>query len=339
MTPRCDNPACSFNDGGPCALAASLDDGMACPHLGAVPAATMAEPAPREPYVGRFWSGAAFGRDDAWAALWGRDPRLIVVAGEEEVGKTALLVSMWVELANGHAAQEWRVAGSKTLFGWHSLSQAAFGWSRTGMPMVPRTNLADVRQPGFLELELTRDLGHHITTVLLTDFPGEWFETLIHQPALAALQLPVFRRADGLIVVVDLPRLGSSKDYVEETSLLIERFADIAPGVPLAIVWSKCDELDLPPGPAADQAFGDARLRRRVDQLCHLAGRAFRRQMGFATSACVPSRAEFAPRRTLDPLLWLLSASSPAAGDPPWEAPRPQRGDPFLWMRERRRVG
>ena len=93
---RCPNPACTWNDGGPCVRAASIMPGAVCPDLGGPPfrdnagAATSPEaatstvatakgsPPADKPYDGRFWVGSALGLEELWHALWGPDRKSVV---------------------------------------------------------------------------------------------------------------------------------------------------------------------------------------------------------------------------------------------------------------------
>lgn len=348
MSQRCANGACTWNDGGPCARSASLPPGDDCPDLGTAPIRTPAGAyetgagagTPGEDSEGttphKFWMGTALGIDELALTLWGPDPRLFLCAGSENAGKTSLLVGIWIELANGRAANSsWRFAGSRSLRGWTQIADAAFSWKEEASHIVPRTSIADVRQPSFLHLHLSQDLGETSTQVLLSDLPGEWFERWSIRRDAGAEYLPLLPRVDGSLLVVDTPRLLKDDQYLDECKLLRDRIRESAGSGarPVALVLTKADLVDLEASvwTPATMTQWNPRLLKRVRELAD--GFTKSESIGiFSTS--ILSVGGLAPRGTLAPLLWLIGATIHQTVPNVSLAPRHSSGHPFGWVRE-----
>jgi hypothetical protein len=191
--------------------------------------------------------------------------RFIAVLGSFNAGKTSLLASFFLQLAQGQAKDlPYRFASSLTLKGFRDLAERANQWS--GSPtegIVPRT-VTETRR--FLHLGLRpshpRDDRH--LDVLISDLPGEWTRDWIRiENEAAQRRFDFLPRANGFMVVVDSHTLlkdkGNQKDA--ETSRVLRRITDLArspstngPRRGLALVLSKLDliidEVE-PPSPEA----------------------------------------------------------------------------------------
>lgn len=340
----CKNPACAYGQTGICVNAVRLGPSGMCPDLGAIPGeeeedgteaadAGGDEAAEEKPAAGpALWSGAALGLDSAREEGWHPDRRLFLVAGAENAGKTCLLVATWVSLANRTPPVPWRFAGSWTLLGWQQLASKAFEWPGGGIRVLPHTTMADTRSAGFLHLELSRDRGDTRTSVLITDFPGEWFDRWVVDADAPIDRLDGFGRPTGLYFCLDLPRVRSEPDYVEWSILLAALIERTWPDVPIAITLTKCDQVGpTPPNPSV--GWPD-RVQRRLDKVLCTFGLPRPSRQVFATAAFHAPLSEGVPAGVVEPLLWLLDQARTPAPDAPVTLPaaRPEETDYFAAM-------
>lgn len=338
MSGRCTNPECGYPDT-PCLRRAEFADWeRECPELQAalgpatvsptepppehVPAA--AQPAPRPPEPGRFWTGHALGSREVFSLLTDNPPRLVAVAGREDAGKTTLLVSQYLRIAQGGAPGV-RFCGSRTLRGWDQLADAAWEWSgEPGLRIVPRTSLGSHREPGLLHLSFKRRWGGdsravlpQVSELLLTDFPGEWFERWTANVAYER-DMPWLARVEVFWVVVDAPRLLSDRKAGRDARTLVNRVLDRASdGRPVALVLTKIDDVQAPAqAERRDPAAWPGRLGEQLQALLS----EFERHTGpkaFFPVAAFPGRAgEAPPEGVLDPLRFALESSRPDAARP-----------------------
>jgi GTPase SAR1 family protein len=197
--------------------------------------------------------------------LWRTPARLIAVLGSYNVGKTCLLTSFFLQLANGQRASfPYRFASSLTLHGFRDLMEHADEWTgKDESYIVPRTSIgADTVLPrSFLHVGLRPEAPYderHIH-MLLSDIPGEWVKAWTgHAKDTISRHMAFIQRCDAFIVLADAEALmekgGGRTDT--EVSLLIRRIAEdtqnIHPRPPLALVLSKFDRVVhavLPPPP------------------------------------------------------------------------------------------
>jgi hypothetical protein len=117
--------------------------------------------------------------------------------------------------------------------------------------LADHTVLADPRKPAFMHLALDRPAqpGKRVE-LLISDLPGEWSSELVNR-ADAAKRFEFLERADAVVVVVEGPRISQKTSrHVEvmNVKLLLQRLAEsvkVDPQVPLVLLVSKCDELDM----------------------------------------------------------------------------------------------
>jgi len=200
---------------------------------------------------------------------------LLGIIGPRDAGKTCLLGSFFLQLANGQRdGFAYRFASSLTLHDFRELAQRAAAWS--GSPdenVVDHTTIQDELKPRlFLHLGLRpeddRDDRH--LDVLLSDLPGEWFKHWSETADDATLQRMRFvRRCDAFLVLADAAALmakGSGK-LDNELSGILRRLVDVAgpltPKPAVALVFSKFDRVieEVPEG-----ARGMATMRQWRDE-------------------------------------------------------------------------
>ena len=261
---RCNNPDCTLPEGGRCARLSEFPDPLAdCVDL--VRADRPSE-APRETAtMSAPWSGRHLDTSEAERLLSRTPARLIAVLGPYNAGKTCLLTSFFLQLANGQRDTfPYRFASSLTLHGVRELMERANQWTGQGdEDIVQHTTVgADVLRPSsFLHVGLRPENpqdDRHID-VLLTDIPGEWVKAWTGRiDEVSRRRMAFIQRCDAFVVLADASALlrpgGGQSDG--ETALLVRRIEEMTRGIeprpPLALVLSKFDRVVhtvLPPPP------------------------------------------------------------------------------------------
>lgn len=264
---RCIRPDCTLPQSGRCAREAEFPDPVTlCPELARelqapdLPAKVASVPptppeastAPIGSQDDEPWRGRHLNASEATALLQRSPARLIAVLGAHDAGKTCLLASFFLQLANGQRGSlPYRFASSLSLFGWRDFVERARLWEgeahREIVGHTPRNDEPDAGH--FLHLGLrpeNSDDERHID-FLFTDLPGEWIgEWGVSKNPTTQRRLPFLQRADGFIVVVDASALLSEEGLKldSRTALLVRRIAEAPPRnrrPGLALVLSKLD--------------------------------------------------------------------------------------------------
>lgn len=204
----------------------------------------------------RFWSGNSFGLDGLADLRADSDPRLVVVVGSEDAGKTCLLTAQYLCVSNGgDAVFPYRFAGSHTLRGFENLARANWNWDGAVPTNIPaRTTQQDARTAGFYHLAFKPSLDDNRCTVsnsvrhiVLSDMPGEWFDRW-SQDANDTARMPFLPSSYAFWVVVDLPALSSNRKAARRACALLGRVVDYAAGVrPVSLLLCKSDRLETVP--------------------------------------------------------------------------------------------
>lgn len=284
---ECRNAGCRFPAGGACAQAAEFSNPLGeCPHLvrRAVPNidldmpsdAAIASP-PKIPSLldsilnpsANFdsepapWAGKHLGMQQA-----GIVKSIIAVLGAYDAGKTSLIASFFLQLANGQRdGLPYRFASSLTLLGLHEIVQRAAAWDgRENAEILAHTSRDSAHDnSGFLHLALrpAERTDDRILNIALSDVPGEVVQRWIAIDDSEARQsLPFLQEARAFLVPVDAAKLLGSEGNVldRETSFLLRRLAIPECPRPVALVFSKFDRVIqkvLPP-PAAERLNPEA---------------------------------------------------------------------------------
>lgn len=239
---RCRQPDCTLAIGGRCARADEFTDPLAsCPDLARAagdvaplspkPIEASKPVAPIEVQDAAPWKGRHLSLEEAEALVRRSPARLISVIGPYDAGKTSLMASFFLQIANGqYGTLPYRFASSRTLYGFQDLVERANRWSgRQEEQIVEHTPEEDSRGAGrFLHIGLrprAEKDDRHID-LLLSDVPGEWIaEWGERVDEEAKRRLGFISRSDGFIVVADaaalLGRAGTKMDGTIE--LLIRR--------------------------------------------------------------------------------------------------------------------
>jgi len=201
----------------------------------------------------RFWAGSELGVKDASVIMRARYTHLIGLVGPTGVGKTCFLNALYLKASSSDAPlNRYRFAGSSSLSGFEERARYARIWEEGRIPekLSERTILREPRQPGFMHLRLAKAADPRVIyEILLTDLPGEWFETVIDDAA-SADRLMFLRRADGILFFVDAERLldpSTRHQEVHRSQMLLGRLQEtigIEISLPFTVLIGKTDALE-----------------------------------------------------------------------------------------------
>ena len=212
---------------GPAGQASSLTD------ISAITTPPLEKPIERP----RFPHSLAFSSEELRTLTCGHYHFLAGILGSPKAGKTALLVSLYLLVANGKL-KGYQIADSQTLMGIDDISRGARRWNQGQVPeeMTTHTELADERTAGFLHLRLKRLNDGKMLDLLMPDLPGEWSDSLINHKRTDRLSF--LKSADVLWLTIDGADLVKSRQQVlHRTQLLFQRIkAFLEPQAPKIIV-------------------------------------------------------------------------------------------------------
>lgn len=270
----CGNPDCLFPEGGRCGLL-HKDPLVSCDKLkrraprqtptpeGDIPPNSTKDfpPEEHEPLddTRTPWTGLQLQYSGLLDVTPRALPRIVAVLGPHDAGKTSLLASFFLQLANGQYGDlGYRFASSRTLLAFDELVVRANRWkAQPGEKIVDHTDHSAGAR--FLHLGLrpvrsgergaiVREPRH--VDVLLSDISGEVVMSWSRRTQTADAALMAFvRHADAMLVVADAVRLTepAGRQYDSELAGLLRRVGEIlrdAPRSPsVALVFSKVDGL------------------------------------------------------------------------------------------------
>lgn len=171
----------------------------------------------------RFPHSLAFSSEELRSLTGAHYHFLVGILGSPKAGKTALLVSLYLLVANGKL-EGYQIADSQTLMGIDEISRATRRWNQGQIPeeMTIHTDLPDERTAGFLHLRLKRLNDGKMLDLLLPDLPGEWSDSLIDHKRTDRLSF--LKSADVLWLTIDGVDLVKSRQRVlHRMQLLFQR--------------------------------------------------------------------------------------------------------------------
>ncbi|QOF72502.1 hypothetical protein IG197_05335 [Aminobacter sp. SR38] len=203
--PICSDTACRVQVDGVCRLGNDPVEG--CPHY-AIEMDDIEEPAQeQEPPIAQpvpIWSSEALLLENLVALKRQRQVRTIALVGEQKVGKTTLLASIYGAYCKGPFAGLTFV-GSETLLAFARLQSFALVSSGRGSPTVPRTSRRDPLS--FFHLALARG-GGEVLDLAIADRSGETYTAARTSTDLIST-LAELRHADRVCFLLDGARLAS----------------------------------------------------------------------------------------------------------------------------------
>lgn len=350
---RCQNVDCVVAATGRCARAAEFEDPLAeCPDLDrSVEAARSVQTPASALATGAAapWSGKPLDQGECEALLARTPARLLAVLGLHGAGKTCLLTSFFLQLADGQRGEfPYRFASSLTLHGFGELAERASQWRGQG-EIVGHTPLEDERPGRFLHLGFrpaARSDERHID-VLCNDTHGEIINAFIDRVDERARRLLGFlSRADGFLVIIDAEALFSADGTKQDArnSLLVQRAIDEAKqtgraDIPLALVFTKFDRLPVDQVVPVDRrldprSWGSLGARApRIFAALRRSESAGVRADVFAASAFPRPMQEGQPIGVMAPFHFFLLHADRRRAWSPWESPISDTTSAFAAMR------
>jgi hypothetical protein len=307
------------------------------------PEARPADGASAAPWSGRHMSEAEVDR-----LMWSSPARVFGVVGPFGAGKTCLLTSFFLLLADGQCDRlPYRFAGSRTLYALQTLCQELAQWDGRAGQMVSHTPRGEGPDLGaFLHLGLRpRDLAdERVLDLLLCDIAGEHFTELAsHADANMQARTAFLSRCNGFLFVVDGPALFGERGRRLDAELgrMLGRLVDLLvdrSDTPIALVVSKIDAVPQVPRPRCDGTPPPELRNLLAARAPRLMG-ALRRAddagvpYDFFPVSAIPPDGQ--PIGMQSPIAYLLTHADRRAAWPRWQAPiRPSGPTPsFMAMR------
>lgn len=190
------------------------------------------------------WTGEPFQPTDIEIVSQRSAPLIIGMVGSADAGKTSYLGMLYTLLFNGKKFELWSFAGSYTLAAWEMLAQYLKIQPDGNVEFAPPTP----SNPDFYSLyHLAMKRGELFRDVLFADSSGEvfnlWAED-VHDPNAENARW-VYEKSNAFIFMVDsvslINRRGAAKTEIVQ---MAEQVAANLKGRPVAVVWSKADEID-----------------------------------------------------------------------------------------------
>ncbi len=229
------------------------------------------------------WTGEPFQPIDIEIVSQRSTPLIIGMVGSADAGKTSYLGMIYTLLFNGIKFNHWSFAGSYTLAAWETLAQYLKIKSNGKIEFAPPTP----SNPDYYSLyHLALKKDEMFRDVLFADSSGEvfniWSEDTQDQNAENARW--IYEKSSAFIFMVDfvalIKRRGAAKSEIVQ---MAEQLAANLKGRPVAVVWSKADEIgnireNIKNALSDDlsQILGDARVfevsnfsKSDPDILCH----------------------------------------------------------------------
>lgn len=190
------------------------------------------------------WTGEPFQPTDIDIVSQRSTPLIIGMVGSAEAGKTSYLGMLYTLLFNGLKLEHWSFAGSYTLAAWETLAQYLKIKPSGSVEFAPPTP----SNPDYYSLyHLAMKKGKLFRDVLFADSSGEvfklWSEDVQDQNAGNARW--IYEKSSAFIFMVDSVALKERKGAAKsEIVQMAEQLAANLKGRPVAVVWSKADEID-----------------------------------------------------------------------------------------------
>ena len=290
---QCEHADCTLPQGGTCAVASELaDPERECPWLvreenGTASAETEAQKESRtaastaptdlldngqshqtseRKSTAAPWRGRHLDRAEAETLLWSSPARLLAIVGPHGAGKTSLLASFFLQIANGQSNElPYRFAASRSFYALQELLERIKAWDEaiaTGIDAdTEETNEREIvghtpKNEGpdrYLHLGLCpkNASDRRYIDVLLSDVAGEWFsEYTLRAEGETKTRMAFMNRCDGFIVVADACKLlgPDGRQLDAELARMIRRICDLTHDKAgrhraLALVLSKFDQV------------------------------------------------------------------------------------------------
>lgn len=208
VAPICSREGCNVQIDGLCIL--GNDPVESCPNYASDAESIEEQEQPEEPRTAsavQIWASEKMLLPDYSELARRRRLRTVALIGEEKVGKTTLLCSIYAMFCKGPFA-DLTFAGSETLLGFAKLQAFAMLNSGRSSPTVPRTSRRDPL--AFFHLALARS-RRDVIDLVISDRSGESYADARTSTDLIG-RLDEFRLADRVCFLLDGARLASKDD-------------------------------------------------------------------------------------------------------------------------------
>jgi hypothetical protein len=190
------------------------------------------------------WTGEPFQPADIEIVSQRSAPLIIGMVGGANAGKTSYLGMLYTLLFNGKNLEYWQFAGSCTLAAWETLAQYLKIKPDGNVEFAPPTP----SNPDFYSLyHLALKRGDLFRDVLFADSSGEVFKDWsvdVQDPNVENARW-IYEKSNAFIFMVDsvalIQRKGAAKAEIVQ---IAEQVAANLRNRPVAVVWSKADEID-----------------------------------------------------------------------------------------------
>jgi hypothetical protein len=213
VAPICSQEGCKVQTDGICAL--GNDPVESCPNYASDSKPVDELEEPEEPRIAppvKIWASEKMLLAEYSSLARQRRLRTVALVGEEKVGKTTLLCSIYAMFCKGPFA-DLTFAGSETLLGFAKLQAFAMLNSGRSSPTVPRTSRRDPL--AFFHLALARS-RRDVVDLVIADRSGETYAAARTSTDLIGT-LEEFRLADRVCFLLDGARLASKDDRTAYT--------------------------------------------------------------------------------------------------------------------------
>lgn len=244
----CRQPACPLSADGRCLEGL---DPQVCPHVVTLDKLVdqVSDEAPLPPSPPKTLplpSGIEVPLNDAGDLLARTTTRVVLVAGDNDAGKTTLLTSLFDRFCTGPYGG-YLFAGSSSLIAFER--RAHTGYTRSEAAAADTVRTAHSWDIKFLHLRLRDEACRGPSSdLLLSDIDGETCKRARDSAAECA-KLTILRRADRLLLVIDGDRLstvGHRESAISDAVGLLRRFLEsslLRPTTPIDLVVSKWDKV------------------------------------------------------------------------------------------------
>lgn len=191
-----------------------------------------------------LWSGEYFRPEDIGKISKRSTPGIIGIVGTAGAGKTSYLGMVYTLMLNGRFITDYRFAGSFTLTAWEQL---AYGLRfHKGKVIYPEATPSNPDFYSIYHLSLaTKNTSKR--ELFLADASGEvfseWSKNKHHENAGSARW--IHSNANGFVLFIDCAALVKDRAEAKENILdIAQQLKQDLNGRPVAIVWSKADEIE-----------------------------------------------------------------------------------------------
>jgi hypothetical protein len=209
--------------------------------------------------------GREIGLSQAYSLTSASEPKLILVIGPHDAGKTTFISRLFDLFLDG-PINDWKFVASETIVGFEKLLASYRTTSSTGRPRPSRTALN--LDPEILHLCVSKTRSNH-SNLLIGNLSGEIFNDLIKSDE-ALTSIKYFKQADHVSITLDGSKMtnrASRHMEIRNASMFLERLTKsglLSDDAVLSIMLFKADILNAHTG---GQAYIDETLNKIEEEI------------------------------------------------------------------------